>query len=275
MGNKPASFDRELARLARRQHGVVTLAQLGALGLGRSGAGRRATAGRLHRIHRGVYAVGHRALSDEARWMAAVLACGPGAVLSHRSAAELWRLLKPITGRVDVTVRTAAGRRSRHGLRIHRSPSLPRRSTTVESGIPVTTPAKTLADLERTEPDWLYRRALRQAEYLGLDTGGEGDGTRSDLEGAFLRLCRRHGLPEPERNVKVGRFTVDFLWRDAGLVVETDGYAAHRGRQAFRDDRARELELGVLGLRLRRFSDEQVIDGPDRVVAAVRRELGG
>jgi very-short-patch-repair endonuclease len=253
----------------------VTVAQLEALGLGRSGVQRRAAAGRLHRVHRGVYAVGHRALSDEARWMAAVLACGPGAVLSHRSAAELWQLLKPIGGRVDVTVPSAAGRRKRGGLHIHRCPSLLRQSTTVRSGIPVTTTARTLADLKRTVPDWLYRRALRQAEYLGLDTGGEGDGTRSDLESAFLRLCRRHGLPEPERNVRVGPFTVDFLWRDEGLVVETDGYAAHRGRQAFLDDRARELELSARGLRLRRFSDEQIGSESAGVVAAVVRELRG
>ena len=139
----------------------------------------------------------------------------------------------------------------------------------------MTTTARTLADLERTAPDWLYRRALRQAEYLGRDTGAERDGTRSDLEGAFLRLCRRHGLPEPERNVRVGPFTVDFLWRDEGLVVETDGYAAHRGRQAFLDDRARELELSARGLRLRRFSDEQIGSQPAGVVAAVVRELRG
>ena len=207
--------------------------------------------------------------------MAAVLACGPGAVLSHRSAAELWQLLKPVDGPIDVTIPAAGGRRHRHGLRIHRSPSLPVRSTTAERGIPVTATARTLADLKHTVPEWLYRRAVRQAEYLGRDTGGEGDGTRSGLEGAFLRLCRRHGLPEPERNVEVGPFTVDFLWRDAGLVVETDGYAAHRGRQAFLDDRGRELELSARGLRLRRFSDEQIDLEPDRVVDAVVRELRG
>jgi hypothetical protein len=166
---------------------VVTLAQLEAAGLGRSGAARRVANGRLHRVHRGVYAVGHDALSNESRWVAAVLACGPSAVLSHRSAAELWQLLKPIAGPVEVTVRTVGGRARRPGLRIHRCPSLPARSTCVRRGIPLTTTARTLFDLQ---------------------------------------LCRRHGLPDPERNVRVGRFTVDFLWRDQGLVVETDGYAA-------------------------------------------------
>src|SRR5688500_4880303 len=98
MREKSANPDGAVAAIAARQHGVVTLTQLNQAGIDRSGVSRRLRAGRLHRIHRGVYAVGHRALSNHGRWMAAVLACGPGAVLSHRAAAELWRLLEPAAG---------------------------------------------------------------------------------------------------------------------------------------------------------------------------------
>ena len=205
--------------------------------------------------------------------MAAVIACGAGAALSHRSAAELWELLGPWTGPVEVTVPSVAGRKPRAGIRVHRSPSLLNAATTARRGIPVTTPARTLADLARIAPAWVHRKAVRQAEFIGLPTGIATDRTRSELERAFLRLCRRHRLPAPEVNVPVGRFTVDFLWPEQRLVVETDGYAAHRGRQAFRDDRARELELGTMGLRLRRFSDHQIDTQPAVVAAAVRTEL--
>lgn len=191
--------------------------------------------------------------------MAAVLACGDRAVLSHRSAAELWRLLPPRSGPAHITVpaKSARGRR-RAGLCIHRS-SLPRADTTARASIPVTTPARTLADLKRTVTPATLRKAIREAEFRGLDLGeAPSDRTRSELERAFLALCRRYGLPEPEVNVSVGRFTVDFLWREQRVAVETDGYQAHRGRQAFEDDRERELELAVLGLQLRRFTSHQV-----------------
>jgi very-short-patch-repair endonuclease len=206
--------------------------------------------------------------------MAAVLACGNGAVLSHRSAAELWALLPHSQGGIHVTVPApSGGRRKRHGLRIHRS-YLPPADTTVRSGIPTTTPARTIADLRRSLPAATVRKAIREAEFRGLDLADiETDRTRSDLERAFLRLCRRYRLPEPEVNVPVAGFTVDFLWREQRLAVETDGYRAHRGRQAFEDDRDRELALGTLGIRLRRFSDRQVDSQPRRVAAAVRASL--
>jgi len=207
--------------------------------------------------------------------MAAVLACGAGAALSHRSAAELWRLLPSRDGPVHVTVPTTAGRRRRPGLRIHRIPHLTPSETTTRSGIPVTTPARTLVDLPRVVPPFVARRAARQAEYLGLPLAEiEADGTRSDLERAFLALCRRHRIPPPEVNVRIGSYTVDFLWRRQRLVVETDGYAAHRGRQAFEDDRERELELIARGFRVRRFSDRQVRQRASEVARAIRADLG-
>jgi very-short-patch-repair endonuclease len=151
---------------------------------------------------------------------------------------------------------------------------LPNESTTIHREIPVTTPARTLADLRRAVDPGLYRHAVRQAEFRGLPLGEiETDHTRSELERAFLRLCRRHRIPAPVVNARLGRFTVDFLWPAQRLVVETDGYTAHRGRQAFEDDRARELELHARGYRLRRFTDRQVRREPDAVAAVIRRAL--
>ncbi len=263
-----------IARLAGRQHGIVTVAQLAAAGVTKDAISARVRMGILHRIHRGVYAVGHRGLSNEGRWMAAVLACGVGAALSHVSAAHLWRILGPGPGPVHVTVPTGGGRKRREGICIHRSRLLSSAETTHRRGIAVTTPARTIRDLRRVASEAVVRRALREAEYQGLDLAElETDGTRSGLEAAVLTLCRRHHLPAPEVNVKVGPFTVDFLWRAAGLVVEADGYAAHRGRQAFEDDRARELYLHARGLRLRRFSARQIEHQARDVAAAIGAEL--
>jgi very-short-patch-repair endonuclease len=206
--------------------------------------------------------------------MAAVLACGKGAVLSHRCAAELWALLPPTTGTVHVTVPGNGGRDQRRDVRLHRSPSLTDTAATLHKRIDVTTPARTLADLRRTIDPALYRKAVREAEFRNLPLGDTpSDRTRSELAAAFLRLCRRHRLPVPRVNARIGRFTVDFVWPEQALVVETDGYAAHRGRQAFDDDHARELELHALGYRVRRFTDRQVDRQPRAVAAAVKRAL--
>lgn len=203
--------------------------------------------------------------------MAAVLACGEGAVLSHRSAAELWEILRPTDGPVHVTVPGDAGRVRRSGLRIHRSSSLTPAEATRRDRIPVTRPARTIADLRRSEPESTVRAAVRQAEFLGLrlDHPAHSDRTRSELERAFLRLCRRHRLPEPAVNERVGPYVVDFLWRERGLIVETDGYAAHRGAQAFEDDRARDVELRLRGYEVLRFTYGQVDRDPHGVAAAV------
>jgi hypothetical protein len=169
--------------------------------------------------------------------MAGVLAGGESAVLSHMSAAALWGLLKPIDGPVDVSIPTRAGRRGRLGIRVHRPASLFPGQVTRRRGVPVTTPARTIEDLKGEAPPHLVRRATRQAELAKYRLGPriKGDRTRSDLERDFLTLCRRHGIPAPEVNVKVGRWTVDFLWRAEGIAVETDFYGYHRGRVAFQD----------------------------------------
>jgi predicted transcriptional regulator of viral defense system len=204
---QPANPDRVVARIAAEQHGVVTAEQLRAAGLSRDQVRHRVRIARLLPLHRGVYAVGHCADSWQRRWMAAVLACGNGAVLSHRSAAALWKLLRPESGVVEVSTSSQNGRSKRRGIRLHRCQSLTGGTTTRRFNIPVTTPARTVSDLRRVVSPRLWRRAVRQAELAGFALGPEveGDGTRSDLELDFLRICRRARLPAPEVNVKVGR----------------------------------------------------------------------
>ena len=267
--------DQAIAEIAGRQYGIATLTQLMAAGLSSRAVYRRVGVGRLHRIHRGVYAVGHRALSSEGRWMAAALACGEGAMLSHRSAAELWRLLPATRRWVDVTVPGVGGRTKRRGILVHRSLALTADSNTRHRGIPVTTPARTIAELRRVATSDEVRRAAQQAEFLGLQLDGEAprERTRSELERRFLLLCRRHRLPVPEVNVSVGGYTVDFLWRRRRVIVETDGWQAHRGRTAFEDDRARDVQLRLLGFEVIRFTYRQVTEEPDLVARTLRALL--
>lgn len=286
MRQEGATPDSAIALLAGQQHGVVTVRQLRMAGLSASAIARRVRAGRLHRVHHGVYAVGHRNPSWEARWMAAVLASGDGAVLSHASAAALWGFLRPVDGPVDVSVPSASGRAKRSGIRVHRCPSLggvaqnDRYATemrheplvTRRRGIPVTTPARTVDDLRGAVPEKLVRRARRQAEKAGWRVGG--DRTASDLEGDFLTLMRRHRFPRPEVNVKIGRWEVDFLWRNERLVVETDAWATHRGSVAFEDDHTRDLDFRALGFHVRRYTEAQIRDTPAQVVADLRAVLG-
>lgn len=306
--------DARIAAVASRQHGVITIRQLLETGLSDDQVLERRRKGRLHRLYRGVYAVGHTAPSDRARWMAAVLAASFGrapegiprrtdpsaaaaptldreagvlsiaaipnlhpahAFLSHRSAAELWGLLPVRSGPVDVSITTRGGRARRAGIRLHRSTTLGPGETTGHDGIPVTTPARTIADLKGAIAEDARRRAIRQAEFLRLNLGPdiETDRTRSELERLFLRLCHRHQLPPPEVNVRVGRFTVDFLWRDAGLIVETDGFRSHSGREAFEGDRVRDLELRRQGYEVLRLSFRQVTTESPRVASVLRHSL--
>ncbi len=274
MPEKPAP-DRSVADTARRQYGAISIQQLHEAGLSDDAVlGRRRT-GRLHQLHRGVYAVGHVAPSNERRWIAAVLALGEAALLSHRSAAALWGLLSPDDGPVHVSLAGRGGRAQRQGIRVHRPVSLEAHEITRRHGIPVTSPARTLADLRRSISKRESRRAIRQAEFLGLaiDPALEPDRTRSELERRFLRLCRRHRLPMPAANLRVGPFTVDFCWVDQRLIVETDGYTSHRGRAAFEDDRGRDLKLRAMGYEVVRLSYRQVIDRPVEVADVLRALL--
>jgi very-short-patch-repair endonuclease len=223
--------------------------------------------------------------------MAAVLACGDGAVLSHSSAAALWKLLRPIDGPIQVSIPTTNGRATQGGIHLHRcstlkepssSPSyLPTggrggRLTTHRDRIPVTTIQRTIDDLEGTVPPNLLRRAKRQAELMNVRLrGAEGRRARSDLEEDFFALLRRYRshITAPETNVKIGRWEVDFLWREQKLIVETDSFLYHRGSVSFEDDRARDLDLRQGGYTVLRFTDKQVENEPDRVAAVVAAAL--
>ncbi|HET7417380.1 MAG TPA: type IV toxin-antitoxin system AbiEi family antitoxin domain-containing protein [Solirubrobacterales bacterium] len=299
MGHKNDTPTSAAARIATRQHGIVTLAQLEEVGVTREATYKRARRGQLHRIHRGVYAVGHRPPSLHARFMAAVLACGEGAVLSHGSAAVLWELLRPLDSPVHVSTPSTSGRLRRPGIHLHRCPSLGalqepsssptfthqgggrggRLQTTRRHNIPVTSIQRTIDDIEGVLPSSLVRRAKRQAEQKGIrliDT--EPKRTRSELEDLFLAILdgdpHRHHIPSPEVNVKLGRHEVDFLWRSQRLVVETDFWAYHRGSTAHHEDRARDLDLRERGWTVLRFDELQLEEEPERVAGDVARALG-
>jgi very-short-patch-repair endonuclease len=268
--------EQRIARIAVVQFGVISANQLIDCGLSTSAISRWAFSGRLHRVHRGVYAVGHVALSLRGRWKAATLYCGEGSAISHRSGVELWRMLNPNGGPIHVTVASRGGRRPPPGLIIHRYPSLQDRDVTNLHGIPVTTPQRSLIDARRMLEPGELRQAVRQAEFLDLPIDARvviPDETTSELELRFLALCRRHRLPLPEANVLVAGVRVDFLWRSARLVVETDGYAAHRGSVAFEEDRARDARLAALGYEVIRLTWRQVVHEQAATARLVRARL--
>ena len=283
------------ARIAERQYGVVSIGQLRSCGVGDDAVRARVGLGQMHRLHRGVYALGHRALSLEGRCIAAVLALGGGprgagtvleywgAAVSHRSALSLWKLLPANQASCDVIVAGDGGRAQRAEIRLHRSRSLVADDVTLHRGIPVTTPARTIADLREAISTHRHgaiaghelRKAIRQANVLGLpiDQRDARVRTRSDLEGDFLRLCRRHRLPPPEVNVRIGPYLVDFLWREQRFAVETDSYLYHRGEAAFQDDHARDLELMRRGFEVLRISELQLEEGPAQVAEVLAARL--
>jgi very-short-patch-repair endonuclease len=295
MGRKVAKPDLRVAEMAGKQHGVVSVDQLRRFGLSEKAIARRVDGGLLHRVHRGVYAAGHSALAPEGRWLAAVIALGGGprgggsvlehwrAAVSHRSALSLWSLLPVDQAPYDVIVAGNGGRARRSGIRVHRCLSLAPGDVTLHRGIPVTTPARTIADLRAaianrrrgTISDRDLRKAIRQANVLGLPISKKDARvrTRSDLEGDFLWLCRRHRLPPPEVNVRIGPYLVDFLWRERRFVVETDSYLYHRGEAAFQDDHARDLELMRRGFEVLRISELQLDEEPARVAEVVAGKL--
>ncbi len=208
--------------------------------------------------------------------MAAVLSCGEGAVLSHASAAVLWTFLLPMRGLIDVSVPTQNGRTGPSAVRLHRCSSLNGPGlVTRRRGIPVTTPARTIADLPQVLEPRLVRRARRQAELFGrLRPDPLGDRSRSDLERDFLGFCGRHGIPAPEVNVKVGGWTVDFVWPEQRVAIETDDLAYHRGDVSFEDDHALELDLRLAGYEFRRLTGRQLRESPAKVARTIRDALG-
>jgi len=288
-----------VAALAARQHGVVAHRQLLELGLGTRAIQYRVGTGRLHPLHLGVYALGHRAISADGRWMAAVLACGPDAVLSHRSAAALWQLRPTSRAATDVTG-PGRNRHGRPGITLHRVRRLHPDDRALCRAIPVTTVARTLLDLaELLHPHELEtafeeaerlrlldiraveclcrrtrgRRGLRPLRALVAEQRWPLPATRSELERRFLDVCRRAGLPPPEVNTVIAGLEVDAAWADRCLVVELDGHAYHRTRAAFERDRIRDATLQLAGYRVLRVTHARLEREPNAIAEAVRSLL--
>lgn len=270
-----------VAEVAARQHGVVSRAQLLEAGVTDDAIKARVRRGHLHRIHRGVFAVGHPPLTRESRWMAAALACGEGAALSHLDAASLWQIYEASGPRIHVVARSD---RRVPGLRVHRARRLDPDDTTERDGIPVTSVARTLVDLTDILAEDRILRAMREAEFKrlldhdSLDAAVQrargrrntsalkgalarhrpGQIVRDELEHRFLQLTDAVGVRRPETNVKVRTrrrtYTVDCLWRAEGVAVELDGRAAHARAAAFEEDRERDAALSAMGLRPVRFT---------------------
>jgi very-short-patch-repair endonuclease len=289
MRREPAK-DLAIAALADAQHGVVTRAQLVNAGLTNQDVDRRVKARRLRRLHRGVYAVGHRALRAEGRWMAATLAVG--GVLSHASAAAAWELRVSNAAVTDVMVRGDGGRDRRAGLRVHRSTTLGPGEMTVVRGIPITTPARTIIDIARRLRPRELEHIVDLADQRGLidfDDLREANSaslqavlraydpapTRSEMEERFLRLCDDHGLPRPETNARIEGIEVDFVCRARRLVVEVDGYRYHREPARFEWDREKDVILGARGWPVMRFTWRQITRRPRWVATAVTGRLAG
>ena len=289
--------DPGVAQLARRQHGVISRAQLEALGIDRGAIAWRLRRGRLHSVHRGVYAVGYSRLTFHGRMWAAVLACGGvgAAVLSHRSAAALWELLPIPAGPADVTtLRTC---HSTAAIRVHRSRTLdPLDDVGHQDGLPLTTPTRTLVDLQDVATPGQLARATHQAERLRLldtaklaavpgrrsrrlratigDLAQTGPIlTRSKLERRFLKLVAQVGLERPLVNTRVLGIEVDFFWPTQRLIVETDGRDTHLTVHAFEEDRRRDAALQAAGFRVVRFTWRRVLDEPGTVAAMLERLL--
>src|SRR5215218_1400626 len=283
------SQSRQAWKLARRQHGVVTRGQLLDLGFSAEAIKHRVQKGRLHLIVRGVYAVGRRELNPEGRWMAAVLDCGSGAALSHRSAAALWGFGKEHPGYIDVSVRRTSEARLT-GVRCHRRPSLPSNEVELRLNLPVTTPVRTFLDLATVTGPKTLERAINEADKLdvidadslrkALDHHPGEPGIRllrhvldkhtfrlsdDELERLFRPLAAAAGLPTPLTKHIVNKFEVDFFWPDLGLVVETDGWRYHRTPSAQTRDALRSQVHVANGLTPLRFSHYQVKYEPRHV----------
>jgi hypothetical protein len=289
-----------LAAKATRQHGVISVPQLYLLGFSRYAVHRMAQGGRLHRLYRGVYAVGHRALSIHGRVMAAVLAAGPGAVASHSTAAWLHEIRRGHRGLIHVMVHGKRGRRK--GFRLHVTSDLHPEDVTEIDGIPCTSLARTLLDEADLLTQPQLRRRIEEAERRGLfdlrqvervcarASGrravtrlraalGEADPdppkTRSDLELDFRDFCRRHGIPRPAFNVWIEGQEVDAVWLDRKVAVELDSYEHHSGRAAFERDRARSSALAAAKWRPIRVTGRRMERDPERLAAEVRELLAG
>jgi Transcriptional regulator, AbiEi antitoxin len=288
----------EVAELARSQHGVVSRRQLLERGVGPGAIKHWLRTGRLHLLHHGVYAVGHAAVSPKGRLLAAVLACGDGALASHRSAAWRWELLPAPGGPADVTL-PGTSRRGPRGVRLHRARHLTPEDRSRKEGIPLTSVARTVLDmaailsrrrlermLERCDRLRLFDRAALErvcAAYPGhrgatalaaLIAAFQGaPDARSDLERDFLDFCDDHGLPRPAFNTVVEGHLVDARWPGHSLVVELDSWDFHRDRATFESDRRRDADLLVAGHPVLRVTSRRLKGEPLDLAGTVRSLL--
>lgn len=283
-----------IADLAERQQGVVARHQLVSQGYSEAAIDRMIQTGSLHGVHRGVYAVGHRVLYAHGRCLAAVLACGPSASLSHSSAAWLWGFFPTCSRPIHVTVPTRGHGVS--GIELHHAPALTDEDRTNQEGITVTSVPRTLLDLAAAVPRRRLERAIERSEQLGVfdlravDSllarvrGHHGCGrlkrvladyrdpvfTRSELERRFLGLVREAGLPEPSVNTFVAGHELDMYWPERRFAVELDGYEYHRTRAAFERDHIREEELKLASIEMIRFTAFRIDREPKTVVRRLR-----
>jgi hypothetical protein len=254
----------------------------------------RVARGDLHRVHTGVFAVGHPRLTQHGRWMAAVIACGQGTWLSHFDAAALWDFCDRTGPRIHVTVNS---HRRVQGLVLHRTRRIDPDEVTTNDGIPVTTVARTLVDLAETLSEDRLLRAMREAEFkrlLDLDALSAaverahgrrglkalkraiaqhrpGEIVRDELEHRFAGLMGRAGLPAPDTNAPVetprGKYILDCYWPECGLAVELDGRDAHAREIAFEADRRRDAALNAMGIRTMRFTWQRITYEPEEALA--------
>jgi hypothetical protein len=281
--------------LAGRQHGIVARRQLLGLGFGSRAIEHRVARGRLHPVAHGVYAIGWPELTPKRRWMAAVLACGEGAALSHRSAATLWEIASERPGLTDVSVRRLCELR-RPGLRVRGRPTLPPEDITFSDGIPVTLVARTLVDVATELAPSALERAVNEADKRDLiDPESLRDALEryagqpgvkplrnlldkrtfrlsdSDLEVRFRPIAESAGLPPPLTKQFVNGFEVDFFWPHLGLVVETDGLRYHRTPSTQARDARRDRAHLLAGMTPLRFTHYEVKHDPARVQAELRQ----
>jgi very-short-patch-repair endonuclease len=284
--------------LAERQHGVVAWRQLVALGLTESQIKSRVKDGQLVLLHRGVFALGHRRIGLYGEWIAAALACGPGAVLSYGSAAQLWGIRG---SRKPIEVTRVSGHRRPHGVRLHQTRSLPPEHVTIEAGIPVTTIERTLLDTaarldarqlehDLVEADrsrrlswpklWQIltehgrgRRGVKRLKRVAAQADPRFADAVSTSEVDFLILCREEGLKMPQVNVLVEGKRVDFYWPKERLIVEADSYGYHADRPSFELDHQSTVDLEVAGYRVLRTTYKMLEANPRPLLSLVRSSL--
>ena len=288
-----------IRELAERQHGVVAHWQLVDAGIGLGAIQRRSEGGFLICLHQGIYALGHRRLGRLAHWMAAVLASGPGAVLSHGSAMALWDM-RGWRGPTEVLRRSGGVHASRPEIRVHQTRALPDHHVTVEQGIPVTTVERALLDmagrldakqlerslvaadrsgrvrwpeLQRLVARGRGKKGIARLRRVAMEVDPRAVDVRSPLEVDFLALCRGAEIPPPQVNVFVGPYIVDFFWPAQRVVVETDSYTYHRDRPAFESDHERTVALTAAGYEVHRATHRMLTWNPDPFLNLIRRSL--